>query len=620
MNDLGSRYFVYQFLLKLPLLAFLLAQLHSSTALAQTDADDMLIIDSVSYIELDTRELPRLNDSWQTLQLPLGSRIGDPNESGRVIWMRFELSSPNSEDLMALYFYRYNLSIDVYVNGSRVGGDSFRTGRQTVSWNHPLLVPIQSANWLSEENEVLVRLQTSYFGGTFAPILFGKAEQLQLSFEQRHFRQVTINQWILYGGLISLVLSLILWAFRPQDKTYLIFAGMAACWIVLVTHMVIYYNPVPYRYWLPFVHISADIWGTFLFIFVSRITEISRPLAERSMIGWCCIATGWNLFAPMEYWWIGAYVMHALGNSIIGYLLICVVRNAITAHNRLAIAISLTICAQLVLFGNDLALVFFADAEDWEGALYLSQFAFPLLMLVFAGTLLNRFVSALAIAENLNLELEERVEAGKRTIEKSFAEKRELELKQAAVKERMQIYRDLHDDVGSKLLSIVHASSTTVDGPRISDLARSALASLRSAVSRANSPEQPLLSCLNDLEEESRLRLEGSGHNCRWNQSPDLSNNKLSSEQVFNLTQIIREIVSNIIRHAQASAVVFNITSHNSELVLTIEDNGNGFDGMPIQGNGLSNIRNRVDELGGTATWSRLDSEGLLVTLQIPMT
>ncbi len=607
---------------QLPAIVLCLLIAAGFTAPVAAQAPDYVTIENVELLISDAATPPPADANWSPVSLPLGSRLGDEAESNRVIWLRFDLPAAEHGQLSALYFYRYNLSIDVFINGQLVGGDTYRENRQTMSWNHPRLITIQPANLQGERNTVKVRFQTSYFGGTFAPVLFGDASELQLAYEQRLFRQVTINQWMQYAGILALALSLTLWAARRDDQTYLLFAGMAAAWIVLATHMVMYYNPLSYRYWLPLVHISADLWGLFFFHFLKRLTGLKVPQISRLMNVWIVSSLAWTALAPIDYWWLGAYGMHAVGQLLLFYLMACIVRKAFTDKDKLAIALCVTICIQISFFLHDLLLVLFASPQDWESALYYSQFAFPLLMLVFAGAMLQRFVSALAEAEKLNRELEDRVEASRRIIEQSYEEKHELEMKQAAARQRIDIYRDLHDDVGSKLLSIVHAGNHDREESRIGELARSALESLRNAVSRANSPEQSLKQFLLELKEEAELRLVGSGHEFYWTQAQSLPELQLSSAQVFNLNQIFRELVSNIIRHADARNVDIRVSGAIDKLNFRVSDDGQGMDQKQDEskGNGLGNIKSRVAEISGAVSWRSKPGKGVTVEISVPVT
>lgn len=607
---------------QLPVLVLALSALAALNGPAMAQAPGYATIDAVEFLISDEVTPPAEDADWSTVQLPLGSRLGDEEASNRVIWLRFDLPTPEANQLLGLYFYRYNLSIDVFINGLPVGGDTYREGRQTMSWNHPRLVTIQPGTWQQGSNTVHVRFQTSYFGSTFAPILFGDVDQLQLAYEQRMFRQDTINQWMQYAGILAMLLSLALWAVRRNDRTYLLFAGMAATWIILATHMVIYYNPISYRFWLPLVHVSADLWGLFFFHLLRQLMGLKAVLATRVMNFWIICSLAWTALAPIDYWWLGAYGIHLVGQLLIFYLMVRTIRKAFTERDRLAIALCLTICVQVSFFLHDFLLVLFASPEDWESALYYSQFAFPLLMLVFAGAMLQRFISALSEAEKLNRELEDRVEASRRIIEQSFEEKHELEMKQAAARERIDIYRDLHDDVGSKLLSIVHAGNNGKSESRIGELARSALESLRNAVSRANSPEQSLNEFLLELREEAELRLTGSGHEFAWTQVQTLPKLQLSSAQVFNLNRVFRELVSNIIRHADANSVDIRVSGGIDKLNFRVADDGKGMDRDQDhgKGNGLGNIESRIAELNGSVSWRSKADRGVTVEISIPIT
>lgn len=584
-------------------------------AQAQIEPTAPIIIDEVEFFVSDSAVPPAANENWQELQLPLGERIGDEEASNRSIWMRFELADPVSDALYSLYFYRHNLSLEVFFNGEKLGGDSFRPNRQTVSWNHPRLIDIQSSNWRSGSNEVHVRFQTSYFGGTFAQFLFGEKLTLQPLYEDRLFRQVRINEWLQVTGIIVTLLALVLWAVRRDDLTYLYFAGMTASWTVLTTHMVVYYNLLDYRYWLPLVHLAINVWAIMFFYFLSAISEIRSPRITTLMKVWFAATISWHIIGPIEYWWLGAYAMHAVGNLFLLYMMSRIVIKAIKLRDLLSIAICAAILIQIVFFIHDLSLVLFADGEEWQGAMYWSQFGFPILLTVFTAHLLSRFTSALSFAEDLNRELEAKVERSRLIIEQSYAEKRELELAQAAEKERLSIYRDLHDDVGSKLLSIVHAGRDS----KLGELARTALESLRNAVSRANSPEQDLAKFIEQLAEESRLRLEGSGHELIWYQDDDLPDSTLTSDAVFNLNQIFRETVSNIIRHANAKKVEISASCEGRQLRIDVVDDGLGLMEHSGNGNGLNNIKLRADEIDATVTWENLGANGLRVRLELSL-
>lgn len=585
----------------------------TSRSVAQSE-QAIQVIDQVLAVESTAVEPPAESADWQPMSLPYASRLGEEEFRDRVLWIKFSLQRPAIDTLHSLYFYRYNLSIDVYLNGEKIGGDSYRPNRITMAWNHPRLTDIQNANWLPGSNEVAVRFTGSHFGGTFAPVLFAEKATLQPLYETRMLRQVRINEWLQASGIIVTLLALTLWSIRRHDPIYPLFAAMTSCWLVLITHMVTYYNIIEYGVWLPVVHAAMDMFGLLLFAFLSRFANMPSPRMEKAMLAWTCCALGWHVFGPITYWWLGAYFIHAVSNLFIAYLLIRIAHRAIVKHDRMSVLIALMMIGQLGLFVHDILMIATGTDDDWETAIYWSQFALPLAILVFAIGLLNRFTSALDLAEELNRNLEAKVEASRQLIAASFQEQRELEISKAAEQERVKIYRDLHDDVGSKLLSIAHAGRDH----KLGELARTALASLRDAVSRANSPEQPLVEFINNLREESRLRLEGTGHTVTWVQTGTPPDKVLPSATVYHINQIMRELVSNIIRHAQASEVTIAVDCGGSDWSLQIADNGKGIESCAQRGNGLGNIRQRAEEIDCSISWSNTQESGLQTRMIFP--
>src|SRR5262249_19330193 len=106
------------------------------------------------------------------------------------------------------------------------------------------------------------------------------------------------------------------------------------------------------------------------------------------------------------------------------------------------------------------------------------HFAIPLLSLFIGSRLLRVFSRALSAAEANRSTLEQRVREVTAEIERNFAQLSELRVEQVTEKERKRIAADLHDDLGAKLLTIVHTS----ESESISTLARDALEEMRLSV------------------------------------------------------------------------------------------------------------------------------------------
>jgi signal transduction histidine kinase len=148
-------------------------------------------------------------------------------------------------------------------------------------------------------------------------------------------------------------------------------------------------------------------------------------------------------------------------------------------------------------------------------------------------------------------------------------------------------------------------------------MARSALESLRQAVSKANNPDQAIRPFLQDIREETELRLLGSGHEVRWLQSVPENALIVPSNVAFTINRILKEVVSNIIRHANASEIDVQIRCDAQTLEISIADNGGGFDRHGPMGNGINNILSRAKEINAVANWDSKSNVGTAFTLSL---
>lgn len=97
---------------------------------------------------------------------------------------------------------------------------------------------------------------------------------------------------------------------------------------------------------------------------------------------------------------------------------------------------------------------------------------------------------------------------------------------------------------------------------------------------------------------------------------------KIPETYEVDLYSIILEIINNSIRHAKASAIILIFSSDMSQINLLIEDDGIGFDTSNVQqGNGLINIRKRMDKIGGNLNInSQQGRTEFLITLPLSLT
>jgi signal transduction histidine kinase len=97
---------------------------------------------------------------------------------------------------------------------------------------------------------------------------------------------------------------------------------------------------------------------------------------------------------------------------------------------------------------------------------------------------------------------------------------------------------------------------------------------------------------------------------------------RLAPDLTVEILHIAREALTNIRKHAHASSVVVKLTRQPEALALAIADNGTGFDPVQIMNNernGLRNMQERAETLGGKLSFARVESGGTCIQLDVPL-
>ncbi|MBL7943196.1 MAG: ATP-binding protein [Flavobacteriales bacterium] len=95
---------------------------------------------------------------------------------------------------------------------------------------------------------------------------------------------------------------------------------------------------------------------------------------------------------------------------------------------------------------------------------------------------------------------------------------------------------------------------------------------------------------------------------------------RLSPEQRKNLYMVLKESVNNARKHAGASVIEVRFFMQGTQLVMTVSDNGRGFNpATPTSGNGLQNIRKRAEELSASLEIVSQPGKGTTISLSVPV-
>lgn len=263
-----------------------------------------------------------------------------------------------------------------------------------------------------------------------------------------------------------------------------------------------------------------------------------------------------------------------------------------------------------ILAGAFLFLVFGALALISD--IYVFEIAgFYAVSFTFLGEIADVLLFSAAMGYRLRQTYEEKEKAMKELEEqRELVRKKDIEkirvILETRHQERNRIARELHDEVGSTLSSI-HIFSTVAQQPdktgemirKIKDTSARVMENMSDLVWAINSETDDTTSLLRRIRQFGSALLEAKNTGFEVLVSDPLPHLELKTEAKKNILLICKEAVNNIAKYASASKALIEININDGLFVLTITDNGCGFEPRVKKGNGLTNMEQRCSSLGG---------------------
>jgi signal transduction histidine kinase len=186
---------------------------------------------------------------------------------------------------------------------------------------------------------------------------------------------------------------------------------------------------------------------------------------------------------------------------------------------------------------------------------------------------------------------------------------------QGVSQERLRIGRDLHDNIGARLLKLIHHLRGTPNA----EVARDAMKDLRTAIAAMDSRPVPLGNALADWRAEAGSRCEAADCRLHWLQSEALPEKDLPPRVKAMLESVMREIVTNALKHAAPQNIKVDITADALRLKAVIANDGKFSDPLNWKsGYGLRNLHGRMEELGGSMLIAA-DANEVRLTIEVPL-
>lgn len=570
--------------------------------------------------------------AWQPVRLPEFQQREATTTTGaaprfQMRWYRLRYAAPNGRwpTSVALYMPRLvALAAAVLVktdDGWRPVFDNQSGARE--QWVRPLWVVLPAA--LTEiqqarEIEVVIAvpvMQAGYY--SVSSVWLGAREDLEPRHDRRWVLQIGVPQ---ATGLTLVTLglfALLLWFKRREDSSYLLFSLATVAWLVRNLH---YHLDLPRTRdaleWFWWVTHASMSWVMLLtFLFALRFARQRFARFERGMALFVLVSS----LASMPLWGRGfdALVLLHICNAVVGLAGTAFVASVAWRQGTRELRVMAAALVIGVALGvHDLGLL---AGWWWPEHVYLMPFATLVILASFLYAVQYRYIEALRQVERANEDLAQRLEERSVELRAQHDKLREVERQQALLLERQRIMQDMHDGLGSSLLSaMVAVEQGTMPQEQVVDVLRECVDDLRLVIDSLEPVGHDLVSLLATMRYRLGKRLQLGGLKLEWDVHDLPPLEWLEPPDALHVLRLMQEALTNALKHARASRVRVVTRDLGRRVEIRVEDDGEGFDvGTISQGRGLRGLQRRAKVLGGSLRVDSSPGHGTVVTLRLPV-
>jgi signal transduction histidine kinase len=541
-----------------------------------------------------------------------------------TLWYRVlfkPTASLGSDDLLALYIEHVCSNFQVLLNGQRVASGGRMVEPYTHNCNHPQLITFPGVLLRPDINTLDVQVAghplsevgSRQRAGALSEMVIGPQSELVGRHARRTALQVTAPQAVSATLLLMGSFMFVLGFINRSESHLAYFGALSVGWAML-----------DLRLWLrtmPLSHEAAEFLLVSLLGFIAwagvqfllryagsrfRQVDIGLPL-QCALIPLSLMLAGSANLRTVSSVWYGVLMLELVAASA-WHLWRDRPARSIWLMGPLLGALALSGAIEVLAQTNGTRNV----------TAHLAALVTPILFVIVGLRLVQQQGRARQTIEQDKAVLEQRVREATDEIENNYRQLSELRVEQVTERERKRIAADLHDDLGAKLLTIVHTS----DSERISTLAREALEEMRLSVRGLTGKAVRLGDAMGDWRAEVVSRLAQAGIEGEWEAPEDLPQ-RLSARAYVQTTRILREATSNIIKHSNATLCSMRCTIADGDLLFVVQDNGDGIaqeiDGRLDRGHGLASMKNRAKQLQGQCLVESSPGYGTVIRLTVPL-
>jgi len=513
--------------------------------------------------------------------------------------------------------------VDVYLNGVWLDGFPRSTADDRFMWYRPLMVQLPTKLLRpSGPNELVIDYTSWEPHLTFAPVYFGEVAPIAFITEALDFVGGTLASASKAFCFLAGIFMVGVWLVNRSDATFGLIGAVALFWACVYTLSLWVHLPPSWRdAWLWGFYACTGALNALTILFILRF--IGQALSRTMMVllvlsssaaavvfpflsnrGAVQLAHVWIwLMLPLQVWalWrLGLHVRRTRSLMSLALLALLAIAGLLIVHDFYVMAhrigpLSDTAPNSLMrLLGTPM---------------YLTHLALPPMLIVMARAHLLKYGESMKRVREANRILSDRLRRRELELALAYDRQSSLERQAATQEERDRIYQELHDGIGSRLVTTLFSVRDGIGTQaQLEQSLLELLQGVRALVS--NSPqreEREFQDVLFDYCIDLDSLLSGKNFQLEY---------EIASGHEFvmlddgsrELLRVVEETVANTLKYANASLVRIELHQTDTSLLLSIMDNGKSAlpQDLPQRpafgtstGRGLTHMRERVAHLGG---------------------
>ncbi|HWW70800.1 MAG TPA: ATP-binding protein [Duganella sp.] len=576
----------------------------------------------------------RLQGPWESVTLPhalirqLTPLVNQDERLGRatvVTWYRMRVPVlPATSEPRYLYLPRWKTDGQIAVYGDRRLLYQSHQNLYWNGWNIPLWIALDATAGATAPRTILLRIERpTTSGGGISSLWVGTDSSLNWRYRLRYLVQVQLPYTSSAAFLAVGLFSLLVWLRLRGETIYLLFFAISVASFLRTLHYHVGESRLPISdEWFSWITINAVYWMVLIIhFFLNYLHGRPLPWLNRA-VGAATVCIG-ILTLPWFSFVIDAYTLAPLAYIVLVFVGLAVWMvgslQCWRAGSRDGLMLSVWGIIGLMFGVYDWLLQNnYVNVEN----IYLGPFNNIGAFLLFMYIIYRRFLEANNHVKLVNAGLQRRLQEREDELQESYRRLRETARLQTLHDERQRLTQDMHDGMGSSLLTALLAVERGhIDTAMVADVLKNCIDDLKLTIDSMESSQPDLLLLLATLRFRLGPRLESAGINLQWEVGNVPPMEWIDPRNALHILRILQEAFANIVKHAAATEIRVATDVESDIVLVIITDNGVGFsmgDAQFKEGKGLRNQVRRAASIGAEVM---LDSgeTGTRLTLRLPI-